>query len=175
MRIAEQKRCTGCGACSDACPAACISMRTSEEGFLFPVIDESRCTGCGVCGRVCHALNPPEKRVPGKAFAAWTLDRSVRTSSSSGGVYSVLGEHVLENGVTISGCRFDKDMVLKHELAAAPAVRRCSAVQNMSNASRTGSIAGSSRNWRITKRFFSQRRPARWPGCWRSWGVPMTT
>ena len=120
MKLADRKHCTGCGACADACPAAIISMRTSEEGFLFPSVDESRCMGCGICGKVCHALNPPEKRMPDKAFAAWTLDDSVRMSSSSGGVYSVLGEYVLENGGVISGCRFDRDMVLKHELCDRP-------------------------------------------------------
>ena len=95
-------------------------MKTSEEGFLFPVVDESRCIGCDACGKACHALNPPEKRLPEAVFAAWSLNESVRTSSSSGGVYSVLGEHVLENGGVISGCRFDGDMVLKHELCDQP-------------------------------------------------------
>ena len=120
MKIADRKHCTGCGACADACPAACISMEISDEGFIFPVVDKSRCSGCGACGRVCHALNPPEKRSPAKAFAAWAKDDSVRTSSSSGGVYSVLGEYVLANGGRISGCRFDGDMVLKHELCGQP-------------------------------------------------------
>ena len=120
MRIADRKHCTGCGACADICPAGCISMKTSEEGFLFPVVEESRCTGCGVCGKACHALNPPEKRPPRKAYAAWAGDDSVRTTSSSGGVYSVLGEYVLENGGVISGCRFDGEMVLKHELCDRP-------------------------------------------------------
>ena len=120
MKIADRKQCTGCGACADICPASCISMRLSKEGFLFPVIEESRCTGCGVCGKACHVLNPPEKRLPRTALVAWALDETVRTSSSSGGVYSVLGESILEHGGMISGCRFDRDLVLKHELCGQP-------------------------------------------------------
>lgn len=120
MRTAARNLCTGCGACADACPAGCISMETSEEGFLFPAVDESRCTGCGICGKACHALNPPEKRMPEKAFASWALDDSVRTTSSSGGVYSVLGEHILRNGGLVSGCRFDRSLILKHELCGTP-------------------------------------------------------
>ena len=68
----------------------------------------------------CPKLNPPEKRMPRKAFAAWALDESVRTSSSSGGVYSVLGEHILEQGGVITGCRFDRDLVLKNEISDQP-------------------------------------------------------
>ena len=120
MRITDRKYCTGCGACADACPAHCISMETSEEGFFFPVIQESRCLKCGVCGKVCHAETPPEKKMPRKAFASWSLDESIRTSSSSGGIYSILGEYVLQNGGVISGCRFDRNMVLKHELCDIP-------------------------------------------------------
>lgn len=120
MMPVDRKSCTGCGACADACPVSCISMRASDEGFLFPSVDDSRCTGCGLCGKVCHALNPPEKHTPGRAFAAWALDDFVRTTSSSGGVYSVLGEYVLGIGGMISGCRFDGDMVLKHELCGVP-------------------------------------------------------
>lgn len=120
MKIADRKHCTGCGACADICPAACISMKPSEEGFLFPSVDESRCMDCGVCGKACHVLNPPEKHLPEKAFAAWSTDETVRTSSSSGGLYSVLGEYVLENGGVISGCRFGKNMILKHELCDRP-------------------------------------------------------
>ena len=120
MKIADRNHCTGCGACADACPVSCIAMKTSEEGFLFPVVDESRCIGCDVCKKACHVLNPPEKLLPETVFAAWARDDSIRTSSSSGGVYSVLGEYVLENGGVISGCRFDGDMVLKHELCDQP-------------------------------------------------------
>ena len=120
MKICDRNHCTGCGACADVCPASCISMNPTEEGFLFPVVDESRCIECGACGKACHVLNPPEKRIPEKAFAAWSLDDSVRTSSSSGGVYSVLAEYVLGKGGVISGCRFDADMVLKHELCEQP-------------------------------------------------------
>ncbi len=120
MKIADRKQCTGCGACADICPATCISMEPSDEGFFFPYVDSSHCTDCGLCGKTCPILNPPEKRFPRNAFAAWALDASVRTTSSSGGLYSVLGEHILENGGVISGCRFDADLVLKHELCDQP-------------------------------------------------------
>jgi coenzyme F420-reducing hydrogenase beta subunit len=95
-------------------------MVASEEGFFFPSVDGSRCVDCKACGTVCPVLNPPEKHLPRKAFAAWALDESVRSTSSSGGVYSVMGEHVLEHGGAVSGCRFDGELALKHELYERP-------------------------------------------------------
>ena len=56
------------------------------------------------------------KKSPEKAFAAWSLDGFIRTSSSSGGIYSVLGTYILEICGAISGCRFEVNRVLKHEL-----------------------------------------------------------
>lgn len=95
-------------------------MVPSDEGFYFPVIDKSLCTDCGICRTACPVLNPPEKRTPRKAFAAWAQDESMRTSSSSGGVCSVLGEHILEHGGVITGCRFDRNLILKNEISDQP-------------------------------------------------------
>ena len=44
----------------------------------------------------------------------------MRTSSSSGGVCSVLGEHILEHGGVITGCRFDRNLILKNEISDQP-------------------------------------------------------
>ncbi|UCF31449.1 MAG: 4Fe-4S dicluster domain-containing protein [bacterium] len=49
--------CTGCGACSRACPISAIRMgpadRTGTAGRKTPIVDESACIGCGVCSLKC--------------------------------------------------------------------------------------------------------------------------
>ena len=46
LRVIEEK-CTGCGACVDACPFGAIRV---EE---MAVIDEEKCTLCGACVEAC--------------------------------------------------------------------------------------------------------------------------
>jgi len=51
--ICEERLCTGCGACLQICPRNAVSMKTNEEGFLYPRIDETLCNDCGLCSRTC--------------------------------------------------------------------------------------------------------------------------
>jgi NADH-quinone oxidoreductase subunit F len=44
------ERCTGCRACSKACPAACIAGKAKE----IHVIDETKCIRCGACFDACR-------------------------------------------------------------------------------------------------------------------------
>ncbi len=50
--------CVGCGCCVDACPDACIRLKseTTAEGHDYPVIysiDLARCCWCGLCTEAC--------------------------------------------------------------------------------------------------------------------------
>ena len=52
------RNCTGCGACSDACPTKIISVRSG-----IPVVDfrQGECTFCGRCAERCpERVFPPE-------------------------------------------------------------------------------------------------------------------
>lgn len=40
INIIEKKECSGCTACAAICPKKCIQMKSDEEGFLYPIIDE---------------------------------------------------------------------------------------------------------------------------------------
>lgn len=41
------RACTGCAACSDACPVDSISMVPDAEGFVYPSINGASCLACG--------------------------------------------------------------------------------------------------------------------------------
>ena len=53
----NKEECCGCSACYAICPNKAISMKTDEEGFEYPFIDDSKCVKCYACLRVCPLKN----------------------------------------------------------------------------------------------------------------------
>lgn len=89
-------------------------MTADEEGFLYPVVDEVACIKCGLCERVCVCLHHAEREqgTP-KAYAAYNRNEEVRLASSSGGVFTLLAEYVLEQKGVIYGAAMENFRV-KH-------------------------------------------------------------
>ena len=109
MKLADKSYCTGCAACKVACPRNAISMRTDEEGFLYPYIDSSLCVKCGVCEKICPSLNKSSQREPIGVYAVNAKDDALRLDSSSGGVFSLLAKDVLVRGGVVFGAAFDRN------------------------------------------------------------------
>lgn len=109
IEIIDKKNCCGCSACVQACPVKCISLIEDDEGFSYPHVDKEKCIECGKCEKVCPFINKGEERKPLKVFAAKNPDETIRLKSSSGGIFSMLAEHVIrENGV-VFGVRFNEN------------------------------------------------------------------
>lgn len=106
--------CCGCGACSNKCPVDAITMVSDREGFLYPKIDEQKCIDCGLCRKTCPSINGiynhDEKP---KVYAAWANDR-LRKKSSSGGMFTLYAEAVLESGGVVCGAAFNDDFKVEH-------------------------------------------------------------
>lgn len=86
-------KCFGCEACAQACSAGAIRIVVDNEGFRYPEIDQSKCINCGRCRKSCPAEREPEQaNVPMLAWGGYSLDESIRSSSTSGGLFSVLAE-----------------------------------------------------------------------------------
>lgn len=51
--VPQRFLCCGCGACSNICPKNAIQMKTDDEGFLYPEIDDGKCIRCNRCIEVC--------------------------------------------------------------------------------------------------------------------------
>ncbi|MGN0202621.1 MAG: Coenzyme F420 hydrogenase/dehydrogenase, beta subunit C-terminal domain [Candidatus Cryptobacteroides sp.] len=114
VNITDKKNCCGCSACAQKCPKRCISMREDPEGFLYPEIDKDRCIGCGLCESVCPELNQGVPKKPSLVYAAKAKDDRIREASSSGGVFSLLAETVLEEGGVIFGSAFNDRWEAEH-------------------------------------------------------------
>lgn len=112
--ICDIGECTGCHACFGACPEQCISMKPDPEGFLQPEIDLDRCIGCGKCRAVCPVLKQYDGNETLAAFAAVNDDDNIRMKSSSGGIFTLLAENIINRGGVVFGAAFDDDLNVKH-------------------------------------------------------------
>ena len=111
IQIKNLQDCCGCSACAQGCPKQCIQMVQDKEGFLYPQINKNQCIDCGLCEKICPFLNQSTPNQAIKAFAAYNTDSQIRKNSSSGGIFSlfadwiiqqqgvVLGLHSMRNGI----------------------------------------------------------------------------
>jgi len=104
----DRKDCTGCGACYNICPVDAISMQR--------VVDEGKCTNCGLCSRACAALNPSFVNAKNPAcYAVWAEDE-IRKVSSSGGMFSLVADYILDKGGYVCGAAYSDDYMSVHHI-----------------------------------------------------------
>ena len=115
IQLKDKKDCCGCEACVQRCPKKCIAFKEDEEGFLYPYVNLEHCVDCGLCNQVCPVLCPGEERKPLQVFAAKNLDEEIRRQSSSGGVFTLLAERVLQEGGVVFGARFNSQWEVVHD------------------------------------------------------------
>ena len=112
--LCSREDCTGCTACAAVCPVNAITMEADHEGFLRPVVGES-CILCRKCEATCPMLHlPVPGPSPAQAHAVWNADEAERVKSSSGGFFSLLAHHVLEQGGAVFGTVLDETMTARH-------------------------------------------------------------
>jgi len=115
INIIDKKNCCGCNACVQHCPKSCITMQEDGEGFLYPIVDQEVCIDCGLCEKVCPVLNQGEERKPLQVYAANNPNEEVRMQSSSGGVFTLLAETIIQEGGVVFGVRFNDDWEVIHD------------------------------------------------------------
>lgn len=101
--------CTGCGACYNKCPVSAIEMLENREGFLIPQIDSEKCVNCGLCDTCCPVLNEEKRTEYIPQIYAANAEDEIRKKSSSGGIFTVLAEKVLEHSGYVCGASFTED------------------------------------------------------------------
>jgi len=111
----KKELCTGCNACYSICPAHCISIQEDPEGFLYPVIEKEKCTSCKKCENICPAAVKGNKRKPLSVYAARNPDEQIRRQSSSGGIFTLIAEYIIQKGGVVFGARFNDNWEVVHD------------------------------------------------------------
>lgn len=100
----KEENCCGCGACVQICPQKCISFIENDRGFLIPKINKEKCINCGLCKKSCPELakemNFNEVK---EAYAAVIKNTEQQKKSTSGGIFYVLAENILQEGGIVFG------------------------------------------------------------------------
>ena len=110
----EKKECCGCTACVHICPVKCITMQEDEEGFLYPVIEGEKCIHCHKCVGVCPVRNTKQINTKTETFVGYSTDEEIRKQSSSGGIFSVVAEWIIQQKGVVFGAAFDDNFEVHH-------------------------------------------------------------
>lgn len=107
--------CSGCRACEKLCPTKAIKMKPDYRGFLYPEVDYNKCIKCKKCTKNCP-INNKEKEKEKVAYAAYNKNDNIRINSSSGGIFTLLAESIIENRGVVFGAAFNHDFEVEHIL-----------------------------------------------------------
>lgn len=112
--IKANRDCMGCHACRSICPRNCIHMGSDIEGFWYPQVNYSLCVKCNRCVEVCPIINKTYINNIPKAYACVNNNNEVRVNSSSGGIFTLLSEQIIDEGGVVFGAGFEKDFEVVH-------------------------------------------------------------
>lgn len=115
--VINKNDCTGCMACKNACPRNAIQIKEDEKtGFLYPKINKEYCINCGICKRVCPVENKLEENSNQiEVYACKNKDEKIRMQSSSGGIFTLIANYILDNKGIVFGAKFNDKFEVEHD------------------------------------------------------------
>lgn len=118
--INNKEDCCGCYACANICPKNCLNMVIDEEGFWYPSIDTEKCINCDLCVKSCPIIKNEDKPYNNifnkKVYSAQNIDENIRINSSSGGVFTLIAENIIEQDGIVVGATFNESFEVVHKL-----------------------------------------------------------
>ncbi len=121
----KKEDCCGCSACYSICAKHAITMKSDEEGFLYPEIDESRCVDCHRCSAICplNVEGSYKQSDTPRFYVARHKSQDVLRESTSGGAFTAISDAILRQGGVIYGADFDENLYVLHQRAETPEQR----------------------------------------------------
>jgi len=95
-------------------------MKSDEEGFWYPEIRQEECINCDLCEKVCPINGRYMKEdflEEAEIYATYNRDEEKRIISSSGGMFIIYAEHILDQGGVVFGVSFDSSFKVMHKEA----------------------------------------------------------
>ena len=92
-------------------------MERDSEGFYRPVIDEAKCVSCSLCEKKCPVNSRTEAPAEMCAYAAFSKDKEIRKSSSSGGIFAHLAKSIIKEGGAVFGAGYNDGLKVAHKTA----------------------------------------------------------
>lgn len=123
INIDKKSNCCGCYACENICPKNCINMKIDNEGFWYPEVNKIKCIDCNLCIKVCPVIQNLEKSKRIIAYACKSKNEYLRKVSSSGGIFSLLCEYVINKNGVVFGAGFNEKLELIH--SSAMSIEEC--------------------------------------------------
>lgn len=114
LHFSKKENCCGCTACESICPIGCIAMQPDEEGFVYPNIDKNKCIDCHRCEKVCPIKNNQDNIKQVDAICARASDIGIVKDSTSGGFFTPLAHHILEQKGKVVGAAYYYDKKIEH-------------------------------------------------------------
>lgn len=118
------RNCTSCGMCAAVCPKKVISIKVDSEGFYRPIVDCDYCNDCGLCTTVCYKFDQQLQITKGTElksktlYSAWSNDKAIIGSTTSGGIGDLLAHQLLRDGYKIVGVVYNEDKTCaEHRIA----------------------------------------------------------
>jgi len=115
MLFEEDFLCCGCNVCLNVCPTGAIHENISNKGFWKVEIDKDKCVNCGICEEICPLYHGKGRKrdavniILPEAYAAKAKQYSVRVSSQSGGMFTLLAKKCLKDGGAVYGVSMKGD------------------------------------------------------------------
>lgn len=162
MEICKKENCCGCYGCVSVCAHNAIDMVEDSHGFVHPTIDEMKCIKCNLCVVRCPVnqrdTNGNAENISVKAsYAAFAKSNKLRFDSSSGGIFSLLANMIIEQGGVVFGVKWDDEL--------RPVHRFCETVEDLDcfrKSKYVQSVVGNS--YKKAKEFLKQGRSVLFSG-----------
>lgn len=111
--INNLRQCTSCQMCGAVCPKDAITIHLDIDGFYRPKINPDLCIDCGKCAQFCYKFDENViitssdelKRI--NLFSAYSNDRDLLNSTTSGGVAYFLSEELINQHYQVIGVVYD--------------------------------------------------------------------